>query len=133
MWSLPPWARLTVSVAGLTLLVGCRLSYSETRRWPSPDDQLDAVEVSGTLGVLSVSSSLHRNIFVVKSGEPWAGYARVASFQFPEGTKHVELSAVWSSPAELLLRSSGAREAGLNRREISVGGKVVRLALETVP
>jgi hypothetical protein len=133
MGPLATWARLVVSVFGLTILVGCRLSYSETRRWPSPDNQLDAVEVSGALGVLSLSSSLHRNIYIVKSGEPWVGGSRVASFQFPKGAQHVQLSAVWSTPSELTLRSSGAREAGLSSPEISVGARVVRLALEAVP
>jgi len=133
MWSLLPRARLVASVAGLTILLGCRFSYSETRRWPSPDNQLDAVEVSGALGVLSVSSSVHRNVYIVKSGEDWVGKARVASFQFPKAAQHDQLTAVWSSPAELTLRSTGAREAGLNSREVAVGGRVVRLALEAVP
>ena len=133
MGPLASWTRLIVSVFCLTILVGCRFSYSETRRWPSPDNQLDAVEVSAALGVLSVSSSLHRNIYIVKSGEPWLGGSHVASFQFPKGAQQVQLSAVWSSPSELTLRSSGAREARLNSREISVATRVVRLALEAVP
>ena len=132
MRSLPSWVRLLIAAAGLTLLAGCRFSYSESRRWPSPDNRLDAVEVSGTLGVRSVSSSLHLNVYIVRSGEPWLGQPRVASFQFPEGAQHTQLSAVWSAPAHLTLRSSGAREAGLDIREISVEGRIVRLALEAV-